>query len=184
MVRLEGYTLGDALGEGDCAVCRLGHKTGEPNNKVAVKSLTRDHPNFDPEALASEIKIMKAINHPRCISLIEVREDKAAVNLVKELAGGGELFDRIIELGHFSEREAVNLIHQVFDGIQYLHTNGMIHRDLKPENLLMVGRDPGTEEYTMLKIADFGLSAQRSAAKSDQDWDSVAVLCKHYRSER
>ena len=52
----------------------------------------------------------------------------------------------------------MHLIHQVFDGIQYLHTNGMIHRDLKPENLLMVGRDPGTEEYMMLKIADFGLA--------------------------
>ena len=89
MVRLEGYTLGDALGEGAFAVCRLGHKTGEPNNKVAVKSLMRDHPNFDPESLASEIKIMKAINHPRCISLIEVREDSAAVHLVEELAGGG-----------------------------------------------------------------------------------------------
>ena len=67
----------------------------------------------------------------------------------------------------------MHLIHQVFDGIQYLHTNGMIHRDLKPENLLMVGRDPGTEEYMMLKIADFGLSAQRSAAKSDQDWEKT-----------
>ena len=89
MVQLEGYTLGDALGEGAFAVCRLGHKAGEPNNKVAVKSLMRNHPNFDLEALASEIKIMKAINHPRCISLIEVREDKAAVHLVEELAGGG-----------------------------------------------------------------------------------------------
>ena len=46
---------------------------------------------------------------------------------------------------------------QVFDGIQYLHTQGMIHRDLKPENVLMVGREPGTEEYMMLKICDFGL---------------------------
>ena len=48
-------------------------------------------------------------------------------------------------------------IHQVFDGIQYLHTNGMIHRDLKPENLLMVGREPGTEEYMMLKISEVQL---------------------------
>jgi serine/threonine protein kinase len=78
------------------------------------------------------------------------------VHLVEELASGGELFDRIIELGHFSEKEAVHLIHQVFDGIQYLHTHGMIHRDLKPENLLMVGKEPGTEEYMMLKICDFG----------------------------
>ena len=80
------------------------------------------------------------------------------MHLVEELASGGELFDRIIELGLFCEKDAVHLIHQVFDGIQYLHTHGMIHRDLKPENILMVGREPGTEEYMMLKICDFGLS--------------------------
>ena len=170
MVKLDGYTLGEALGEGAFAVCRLGHKNDNPTQKVAVKSLMRDHPNFDPTALQHEINIMKAINHPRCIGLIEVREDDKAVHLVEELASGGELFDRIIELGHFTEKDAVHLIHQVFDGIQYLHTHGMIHRDLKPENLLMVGKEPGTEEYMMLKICDFGLSAQRSEAKSDEEW--------------
>lgn len=40
----------------------------------------------------------------------QVREDEAAVHLVEELASGGELFDRIIELGHFSEKEAVHLV--------------------------------------------------------------------------
>ena len=104
---------------------------------------------------------------------MQVREDDKAVHLVEELASGGELFDRIIELGHFSEKDAVHLIHQVFDGIQYLHTHGMIHRDLKPENLLMVGRTPNTEDYMTLKIADFGLSAQRSEAKSDAEWNKT-----------
>jgi len=173
MVKLEGYTLGEALGEGAFAVCRLGHKNDNPTQKVAVKSLMRDHPNFDPTALQHEINIMKAINHPRCIGLIEVREDDKAVHLVEELASGGELFDRIIELGHFTEKDAVHLIHQVFDGIQYLHTHGMIHRDLKPENLLMVGKEPGTDEYMQLKIADFGLSAQRSESKSDAEWNKT-----------
>lgn len=173
MVKLEGYTLGDALGEGAFAVCRIGHKNDDPSRQVAVKSLMRDHPNFDTTALKHEISIMQAINHPRCINLIEVREDEAAVHLVEELASGGELFDRIIELGHFSEKEAVNLIHQVFDGIQYLHTHGMIHRDLKPENLLMVGREPGTPEYMLVKLCDFGLSAQRSEAKSEDEWNKT-----------
>ena len=70
-------------------MCRLGHKNDQPNEKVAVKTLLRDHPNFDPTALKHEISIMQAINHPRCINLIEVREDEAAVHLVEELASGG-----------------------------------------------------------------------------------------------
>jgi len=116
---------------------------------------------------------MKAVDHPRCIKLLEVREDDEAIHLVEELAGGGELFDRIIDCGQFSEKDAVHLVHQVFDGIQYLHTHGMIHRDLKPENLLMVGRDPGTPEYMMLKIIDFGLSAQRADARTEEEWNKM-----------
>ena len=60
------------LHRGAFAVCRLGHKNDNPTQKVAVKSLMRDHPNFDPTALKHEISIMQAINHPRCIGLIEV----------------------------------------------------------------------------------------------------------------
>lgn len=91
--------------------------------------------------------------------------------MVEELCAGGELFDRIIELGEFSEADAVHLIHQVVDGIQYLHSMGCIHRDLKPENLLMVGRTPGTDEYLQLKICDFGLSAMREVDGTKEDFD-------------
>jgi hypothetical protein len=48
MVRLEGYTLGDALGEGAFAVCRIGPKNDTPSQKVAVQSLMRDHPTSTP----------------------------------------------------------------------------------------------------------------------------------------
>ena len=52
----------------------------------------------------------QAVDHPRCIKLLEVREDDEAIHLVEELAGGGELFDRIIECGQFSEKDAVHLV--------------------------------------------------------------------------
>ena len=101
----------------------------------------------------------------------QVHEDKRAIHMVEELGAGGELFDRIIELGKFSEADAVHLIHQVVDGIQYLHSMGCIHRDLKPENLLMVGRTPGTDEYLQLKICDFGLSAMREVDGTKEEFD-------------
>ena len=100
----------------------------------------------------------------------QVHEDKTAIHMVEELCAGGELFDRIIELGEFSEADAVHLIHQVVDGIQYLHSMGCIHRDLKLENLLMVGRTPGTDEYLQLKICDFGLSAMREVDGTKEEF--------------
>eukprot|EP00960_Hanusia_phi_P040208 754308-Hanusia_phi.AAC.5 len=160
---MEKYELGDPLGE-------LGKTKSSPNVKVAVKTVLRSHPHFDMKSLNHEISIMRAAKHPKCIELIEVIEDKQAVHLVEELASGGELFDRIVALGRFTEKDAVFLVHQVFDGIAYLHSIDIIHRDLKPENLLMVGRDESDPSYMQIKIADFGLSAMRANSKSDEEW--------------
>ena len=54
---------------------------------------------------------------------------------------GGELFDRIVEKGSYSERDASDLIRQVLEAVAYLHTLGIVHRDLKPENLLYMCPD-------------------------------------------
>lgn len=49
---------------------------------------------------------------------------------------GGELFDRIIAKGSYTERDASDLIRQVLEAVEYLHGRDIVHRDLKPENLL------------------------------------------------
>jgi serine/threonine protein kinase len=66
---------------------------------------------------------------------------------------GGELFDRIVEREQFNEREAKEVMKQLFSAISYLHQIGIVHRDLKPENLLLAN-----EKEDIIKIADFGLS--------------------------
>lgn len=52
----------------------------------------------------------------------------AHVDLIIELAGGGELFDLIIAKGHFSERDAAHVIRQMCEAIGYLHERGIAHR--------------------------------------------------------
>ena len=93
-VAVAGYTLGDALGEGAFAVTRIGFKDARPDQPVAVKTVLRRHPRFNLEDLKAEIAIMEKISHPRCVNLIEVREDDEAIHLVEELGAGGELLSR------------------------------------------------------------------------------------------
>ena len=122
--------MSDCVGcfcRGAFATCRIGHKRGNPALKVAVKTLRRDHPSFDEESMQHEIRIMQAVNHPRCIRLIEVQEDATAVHLVEELASGGELFDRIIDAGHFTEVQAAVLMQQIVRAIYYMHENKVPH---------------------------------------------------------
>eukprot|EP00164_Ancoracysta_twista_P005919 GFYU01008145.1.p1 GENE.GFYU01008145.1~~GFYU01008145.1.p1 ORF type:complete len:234 (-),score=60.07 GFYU01008145.1:76-777(-) len=81
---------------------------------------------------------------------------------------GGELFDRICESGHFTERMASHVMRQILEGLAYLHRLGIVHRDLKPENILI--KEPVTKDVAIsditVKIADFGLSNQVGARGS------------------
>lgn len=44
---------------------------------------------------------------------------------------GGELFDRIVEKGSYTEKDASDLIRQVLEAVDYMHEQGVVHRDLK-----------------------------------------------------
>ncbi|PIK45486.1 Calcium/calmodulin-dependent protein kinase type 1D [Apostichopus japonicus] len=67
---------------------------------------------------------------------------------------GGELFDRIVDKGSYTEKDASDLIRQVLEATAYVHDKGIVHRDLKPENLLFYCKD----ENSKIMISDFGLS--------------------------
>eukprot|EP00434_Breviolum_minutum_P000004 symbB.v1.2.000003.t2/scaffold5.1/size591573/3 len=68
--------------------------------------------------------------------MVDAYESKDTLTLIMELLEGGELFDRIITLGHFTERHAAGCIWQMLLAIRYLHGLGIVHRDLKLENWL------------------------------------------------
>merc|ERR1719291_1578291 len=108
-----------------------------------------------------EIAIMKMMDHPNIIKLYETFEDHRNIYLVMEICAGGELFDKIIESGHFTEVQAAVLMQQIIRAIYYMHENQVCHRDLKPENFLFMTKDP--IEKNLLKIIDFGLSCQFEA---------------------
>ncbi|KAK1402764.1 Calcium-dependent protein kinase 32 [Heracleum sosnowskyi] len=68
--------------------------------------------------------------------------------------GRGELFDRIVARGHYTERAAAAVMRTIVEVVQVCHRNGVMHRDLKPENFLFANK----KETAALKAIDFGLS--------------------------
>ncbi|KAF9685879.1 hypothetical protein SADUNF_Sadunf03G0100400 [Salix dunnii] len=150
------YIFGRELGRGQFGVTYLvTHK--ETKQHFACKSIaSRKLINRDDiEDVRREVQIMHHLTgHRNIVELKGAYEDQHSVNLIMELCEGGELFDRIIAKGHYSERAAANLCRQIVSVVHNCHTMGVIHRDLKPENFLFLS----TNEDSPLKATDFGLS--------------------------
>jgi len=108
----------------------------------------------DVEDVRREISIMKHLDHPNIVRLKEAYEDRDHVHIVMEVCTGGELFDRIVERGHYSEKDAADLVRTMVQVVKHCHERGVMHRDLKPENFLLASRDANSA----IKATDFGLS--------------------------
>jgi calcium-dependent protein kinase len=152
----EFFSLGRKLGQGQFGTTFLCIEK-ETGYQFACKSIAKRKlvTDEDVEDVRREIQIMHHLaGHPNVISIKGAYEDAVAVHVVMELCAGGELFDRIIQRGHYTERKAAELIRTIVGVVETCHSLGVMHRDLKPENFLFVNE----QEDALLKTIDFGLS--------------------------
>ncbi|PON40805.1 Calcium dependent protein kinase [Trema orientale] len=181
------YTLGRKLGQGQFGTTFLCLEKGASREfackTIAKRKLTTDE---DVEDVRREIQIMHHLaGHPNVIQIVGAYEDAVAVHVVMELCAGGELFDRIIQRGHYTERKAAELARIIVGVVQACHSLGVMHRDLKPENFLFVNN----EEEAPLKTIDFGLSMFFKPGETFTDvvgspyYVAPEVLRKHYGPE-
>ncbi|KAF7052095.1 hypothetical protein CFC21_060244 [Triticum aestivum] len=151
------YHLGRELGRGEFGVTRLATDRGAARERLACKSIpkARLRTAVDVADVRREVAIMASLpDHPALVRLRAAYEDDEAVHLVMELCDGGELFDRIVARGRYTERAAAAAARTVAEVVRACHAHGVMHRDLKPENFLYAGK----EEDAQLKAIDFGLS--------------------------
>ncbi|XWS66550.1 hypothetical protein CRYUN_Cryun05aG0209300 [Craigia yunnanensis] len=152
----EYYNLGRKLGHGQFGTTFLCVEKGT-GKECACKSIAKRKltTHDDVGDVRREIQIMHHLaGHPNVISIKGAYEDSVAVHVVMELCAGGELFDRIVKRGHYTERKAAELARTIVGVVEACHSMGVMHRDLKPENFLFVNE----EEDSPLKAIDFGLS--------------------------
>jgi len=154
----DAYDVKKELGSGAFSIVKLAiHK--KTKEQRAIKMIDKDAIKEKKEMLEREVDILKRIQHPNIIAVVEIYETPRYLNLVMELATGGELFDSIVSRGKYSEKDAARIVQQVASAVSYLHSIGIVHRDLKPENLLLENKTPEAR----VKLADFGLSKMMEA---------------------
>ncbi|XP_058214549.1 calcium-dependent protein kinase 13 [Rhododendron vialii] len=150
------YLVDRELGRGEFGVTYLCIDKGS-RELLACKSISKRklRTAVDVDDVRREVAIMKHLpRNSSIVTLKEACEDDNAVHLVMELCEGGELFDRIVARGHYTERAAAAVTRTIVEVVQLCHKHGVIHRDLKPENFLFANK----KENSPLKAIDFGLS--------------------------
>lgn len=157
----EEYDIRDLLGSGTCGEVRraIHRHTGE---QLAVKVISlggRNRANAFNEASAAfeaEASTLQGLDHPYVVKLVDVFVSPGqAVYLVMELLHGGDLFDRIVQKGKYTEDESRRVMRRLLNAIFYLHEiKNVVHRDLKPENILCSNRESDID----VKLTDFGLA--------------------------
>lgn len=105
-----------------------------------------------------EARALAKLNHPGIVTLHEFGQQNGLSFILMEFVDGVNLA-QLMKTGRISPREALAIVPQICDALQYAHDQGIVHRDIKPENLLL-------DRAGRVKVADFGI-AKVVAAVSD-----------------
>jgi formylglycine-generating enzyme required for sulfatase activity/tRNA A-37 threonylcarbamoyl transferase component Bud32 len=134
--------------------------------KILPPERARD-PDFT-ERFLREARALARLNHPHIVSVYDTGQAGAYLYILMEYVEGASLRD-LIRDGKLDACEAMRLVPQICDAMQYAHDQGVIHRDIKPENILI-------DQHGQVKIADFSLAkVSRGAA------DSAALTTSNQR---
>uniref|UniRef100_G1SHG7 Calcium/calmodulin-dependent protein kinase type 1B n=1 Tax=Oryctolagus cuniculus TaxID=9986 RepID=G1SHG7_RABIT len=133
------YELREKLGSGAFSEVVLAQERGSAH-LVALKCIPKNALRGKEALVENEIAVLRRVNHPNIVALEDVHESPSHLYLAMELVTGGELFDRIMERGSYTEKDASHLVAQVLGAVSYLHSLGIVHRDLKVPGLLPTPR--------------------------------------------
>ena len=125
---------------------------------VALKILPPaigETPGFS-DRFAHEAKALAKLNHPGIVTLHEFGQRDGLYFILMEFVDGVNL-GQLMQTGRISPREALAIVPQICDALQFAHDQGIVHRDIKPENILL-------DRLGRVKVADFGIAKVVSAS--------------------
>ncbi|KAK9800898.1 hypothetical protein WJX73_008296 [Symbiochloris irregularis] len=152
----DNYLLGRILGKGAFGTVYVATNR-KTSHAYACKSIDKAKlvSEEDRQDIQREVDVLNLVGqHPNVAELYHVFEDAKHVHLVLELCKGGELFDRVVSKGTFTEKMAADFFRTMVTVVEHMHQLGIMHRDIKPENFLLTTED----DSAVIKLADFGLS--------------------------
>jgi serine/threonine protein kinase len=120
--------------------------------EFAVKVIARD--DDTDEHVLHEVNIMNQLDHENIVAVVDYFEEDDFYYIVMELMAGGDVFDRILDLQNYTEKDARDLARTLLSAVDYMHDSGVAHRDIKPQNIFLETK----ESNSAIKVGDFGFA--------------------------
>jgi predicted Ser/Thr protein kinase len=150
---IPGIEVKSMLGHGGMGAVYKGLQTSL-GRAVAIKLLPLELSEGDPtfeERFRREAQTMAKLDHPNIVTIYDFGETvEGQCYIIMEYIEGSNLYE-LIHGGDISSAEALALIPQICNGLQYAHDHGVVHRDIKPANILI-------SRMGKVKLTDFGLA--------------------------
>ena len=144
------YIIERELGRGGMAYVYLA-RDRRYERQVAIKVLDPDIATaVGAERFLREIRITAQLQHPHIVPLLDSGEGGNLLYAVMPYVEGESLRDRLMGQGRVTTTEAVQIVWEVADALDYAHRRGVVHRDIKPENILV------SNGHAL--VADFGIA--------------------------
>jgi serine/threonine-protein kinase len=169
------YRIIRELGQGGMATVYLAEDL-KHHRQVAIKVLKPELAAvLGGERFVQEIATTAALQHPNILPLFDSGTADGFLYYVMPYVEGETLRDKLNRETQLGVDDAVKLVREIADALQYAHEHGVVHRDIKPENILIHAGRP--------MVADFGIALAVSAAAGGRMTETgLSLGTPHYMS--
>ena len=135
--KTDKYVLDYRLAQGGMGVIFAGHRVSD-QMPVAIKTLNASTINHcsDIQRFMREIELARCLDHPNLVQSLDVIKTSDYVCYIMELVDGKPV-DELMINGFLSVADSLEIIKQVAQGLEYLHSKNLVHRDIKPANIIV-----------------------------------------------
>jgi serine/threonine-protein kinase len=171
----ERYVIDRQIGEGGMATVYRA-KDIKHERTVAIKVLRQElSVSLGADRFLREIRVAANLQHPNILGLYDSGEAQGLLFYVMPFVEGESLRDRLNREQQLPIHDALQLVREAAEALQYAHERGIVHRDIKPENILLLGGHA--------LVADFGIArAVSSASEEKLTQTGMEVGTPHYMS--
>jgi eukaryotic-like serine/threonine-protein kinase len=167
------YTIERTLGKGAMGVVYEGLDP-KLNRRVAIKTILKSH--LDPDTakdysmrFSREAQAVARLNHPHIVQVYDFAEEGDVAYLVMEFIRGKELKHFFDANERFDIREAVRIMGELLDALEFAHNAGIIHRDIKPANVML-------DVQARTKLTDFGVARVQDTDRTQAERTQAGTM--------